>query len=278
MVKAMVRSLLLLQLCFLATVAAKEPCAKVDTNNEEIQKDGLITSDDTNGSFLRTTRVHPAVKSTRIDMAGGERKVKESGALSELFGADNSTRNDLTGGDGELFNMLNNSDVPDPLAPEEAVYPDYLDFSSIAGLTLNGDASQAGNILQLTPNEQQKRGSAFFTEPISLAGGASFQAEFRFQLRGGTLGADGFTFAFQNDPSGPAAIGQAGSGMGYDGITKSAAVKFDTYQSTGVEFSRVDIVAGSNDIANGDAPVDLNSGDTYNAWVDYGHLQCVGRL
>lgn len=45
----------------------------------------------------------------------------------------------------------------------------YADFSSTAGLTLNGNAAQVGNVLRVTPANFNQAGSVFSTSAISLA-------------------------------------------------------------------------------------------------------------
>jgi hypothetical protein len=45
----------------------------------------------------------------------------------------------------------------------------YTDFSSVAGLQLNGNAAQAGNVLRVTPATYGQSGSAFSTSAVSPA-------------------------------------------------------------------------------------------------------------
>ncbi|NNJ64990.1 MAG: hypothetical protein HKP16_05455, partial [Xanthomonadales bacterium] len=77
----------------------------------------------------------------------------------------------------------------------------YDDFSDVAGLTLNGDAAQAGTVLRLTPAALWQGGSAFTTDPLTLGPGGSFSTHFAFQISNpGSVpdpdgpGADGVTF------------------------------------------------------------------------------------
>ena len=44
-----------------------------------------------------------------------------------------------------------------------------------------------------------------------------------------TAGGDGFAFVLHRDPSGSAALGTNGRGLGYEGIENSLAVEFDTW-------------------------------------------------
>ena len=57
----------------------------------------------------------------------------------------------------------------------------------------------------------------------------AFTTDFTFQLTDAV--ADGFTFILQN--VGPAASGTGGSFLGFGGLGKSVAVKFDLYSNAG---------------------------------------------
>lgn len=69
----------------------------------------------------------------------------------------------------------------------EAVFDttiNFSDFSNITGLTLNGNATQAGSSLRLTPALANQKGSAFLTTPFTIADDTSFQTHFQFRLQG----------------------------------------------------------------------------------------------
>jgi hypothetical protein len=100
-------------------------------------------------------------------------------------------------------------------------------FSSTQGLTLNGSAVNSDDTrLQLTTALLDEAGSAFWNQPIGIQ---SFTTSFSFQLS--LAKADGFTFTIQN--VGPKALGKDHAGLGYQGIKKSVAVKFDIYNNAG---------------------------------------------
>jgi hypothetical protein len=115
----------------------------------------------------------------------------------------------------------------------------YPDFGSIAGLQLNGNASQAGNRLRLVPAMGGQSGSAYFTQLQTINTG--FITNFAYQVTnpGGTSGtspppADGFTFIVQNSPQGLTALGGSGGQLGFGspgGIANSVAVEFDTHNN-----------------------------------------------
>ena len=67
----------------------------------------------------------------------------------------------------------------------------YNDFSSTAGLQINGNAAQAGTALRVTPANYSQSGSFFSTNTVSLASNASFSTAFRFQFSGAGGACDG---------------------------------------------------------------------------------------
>jgi hypothetical protein len=100
-------------------------------------------------------------------------------------------------------------------------------FSSVAGLTLNGSAVNTDDSrLQLTTAGTYQAGSVFWNQPIGVQ---SFTTDFLFQLS--SAQGDGFTFTIQN--TGTKALGASGSGLGYQNIAKSVAIKFDLYSNAG---------------------------------------------
>jgi hypothetical protein len=165
----------------------------------------------------------------------------------------------------------------------------YGDFSSTAGLALNGSASTAAILgstaLRLTPASLQQRGSAYSTTLIDST--SSFHTQFQFYLHNTSADAtdgtaDGFTFVVQNDSRGTAALGDPGGNLGYgagNGYTDSAipvspsvAVAFNTFFAANKPALSV--------LTNGDAytyPVFVNPGfsfystdtSTRYAWIEY---------
>lgn len=162
---------------------------------------------------------------------------------------------------------------------DEVDLPEYADFSSVAGLTFNGDATQSGNSLRLTPASTWKAGSVFFDESIRLENDASFRTAFGFQITGGTAGADGFTFAIQNDPDGASALGGNAASLGYEGIENSVAIEFDTHYNAAydVNDNHVSILSGSitNSLRTFIPDDLLNNGTQYYAWVEYNGISDV---
>jgi hypothetical protein len=155
----------------------------------------------------------------------------------------------------------------------------YPDFSSLAGLQLNGNAAQAGTALRLTPATFFQGGSAFTTASTPLGSANSFSTYFQFQITnsGGIgdpdgIGADGIVFVIQTVSNN---VGAAGGGLGYQGIPNSVGIEFDTYYNfehdplgngnhVGINLNGT--FSPSNTVLE---PIRFNDGQVWNAWVDY---------
>jgi hypothetical protein len=149
----------------------------------------------------------------------------------------------------------------------------YNDFSSTAGLTLNGSAAQVGNAIRITPATSNQSGSFFSTSPITLGSDVSFSTAFQFQITNpGGLGggADGLTFTVQTVSNN---VGGGGQGIGYGGINKSVAVEFDTFDNGEVGGSNhvgIDINGSvSSVVSTGPLSPNFDNGNIWYAWVDY---------
>lgn len=108
----------------------------------------------------------------------------------------------------------------------------YTNFSSLAGLELNGIAAQSSDRLRLTyTGAGFASGSAFRTDLQSVAAGFTTTFQYHIHFPGGVESADGFTFIVQNDNAGIDALGQTGGYLGYYGISNSLVVEFDNYDN-----------------------------------------------
>jgi len=163
----------------------------------------------------------------------------------------------------------------------------FEDFASVEGLTLNGDAFQDGSVLRLTSAISGQTGNAFTASPLMLGPGGSFSTHFAFQISnpGGLFdeydfqqGADGLTFIVQNDPAGEFALGGAGAGIGYSGISNSLTVEFDSWWNDPDYFDVGDldgnhIGVGINGVVGSEptvaVPDTFNDGTVFHAWIDY---------
>lgn len=109
-------------------------------------------------------------------------------------------------------------------------------FLSKGQFITNGDASVAKTecpdsavTFQITPNLTNQAGEVWSISQINLKKRFDVQFEMFMGTKAYSVGADGMTFALQNQ--GRTAAGSPGGGLGYEGLTPSLAVEFDTYQN-----------------------------------------------
>ena len=112
---------------------------------------------------------------------------------------------------------------------------EFPDFSSIDGLTLNGDAEQVTDILRLVPSVGSQSGTSYSNDKVSIS---EFSTQFQIEFSDSNGFADGLTFVIQNDPDGVNAIGGGGGGLAYSNLTPSVAVSFDIWVNGGCESAR----------------------------------------
>jgi len=159
-------------------------------------------------------------------------------------------------------------------------------FADHADLTTNGSAafraSQliATRISAVLTDGSVQAGSLFSSEAVDIS---HFATQFVFKLSGGSTSfADGITFTIQ--ANGPTSLGGAGGSLGYgdeqgavnlsNGIRRSVAVKFDTYDdfgegnnSTGLFTNGKYPSVPSNDLTP--TSIDLHSGDPFRVSMIY---------
>jgi len=164
------------------------------------------------------------------------------------------------------------------VASTQASSIDFNDFSSVSGLTLNGNASQAGNVLRLTPATGWQSGSAFSTTTLALNNLNSFSTRFQFQITGSGgisdtdgSGADGLVFVVQTVSNN---VGGAGGGIGYQGISPSVGIEFDTYNNGSWDDNNgnhvgIDLNGNINSVTQVGVLPRFNDGNIWTAWVDY---------
>lgn len=149
----------------------------------------------------------------------------------------------------------------------------YPNFSSTAGLQLNGAATTVGNVLRLTASGQSSvSGSAFTTAAQNVAGG--FTATFTFQItqpagitdENGLNGADGIAFNIQN------------TGANQNVFTTSQfSLLFDTYDNGGGDpsstFARLffnNVAVATTDLSAASAtPINFTDGNAHTVQVLY---------
>ena len=143
-------------------------------------------------------------------------------------------------------------------------------FASSTGFTLDGGATVTGGALQLTDGGNNEARAIWYSTPLNIQ---QFTTDFTFQITpAGPNSTDGMTFAIQNQ--GLTAHGGIGGGLGYQGVTPSVAVKFDTFNNAG------EGVNSTGFYTDGAAPtvpatdltpsgVNLHSGDVMDAHLTY---------
>jgi hypothetical protein len=161
----------------------------------------------------------------------------------------------------------------------------FSDFSSTAGLTLNGSAASTitgdGAVMRLVPANFSQSGSVFSSASINAS---NFSTAFTFRLtdpggfccdESGDIGADGFVFVVQNVSS---SIGGGGGGLGYQGIGASAGVEFDTWNNgndgstiNDSDSNHLGIDTNGSVFSLAQIPVapNFDNGALWTAWIDY---------
>ena len=169
--------------------------------------------------------------------------------------------------------------------PAHAVNIVFNGFSDTTGLTINNDADVAvtadGTVLRVTPALGNKRGSVFSSAAINAS---TFSTFFKFRITnpGGALsdgnsetGADGLVFVVQSVSSD---IGGAGQGIGYNGISPSVGVEFDTWHNSynnDPDSNHIGIDVNGNVNHGSGSPntvgvaTRFDDGNIWYVWVDY---------
>ena len=141
-------------------------------------------------------------------------------------------------------------------------------FSSAQSvMTFNGSTVLNDTRLQLTNGGLNQAGSAWFNTPVNIT---NFTNDFAFQLE--NADADGITFTIQN--SGGTALGASGGDLGYGGIAKSVAIKFDLYGNNGegddsIGLFQNGVSPNTPSIDLSSSGIDLHNGDTFSVHMTY---------
>ncbi|GGF55352.1 L-type lectin-domain containing protein [Alteromonas lipolytica] len=153
----------------------------------------------------------------------------------------------------------------------------YTDFSSTAGLQLNGHAQQVGNVIRLTETTSQA-GSFFSTDAQTLGSDVSFSSFFSFNIFDGVgisdvdgIGADGIVFTLQTVSN---QAGGGGGGIGYQNLAQSVGIEFDTWNNGGYDDNSgnhvgINVNGNMDSLALVTEATRFNDGDDWFAWVDY---------
>ena len=110
----------------------------------------------------------------------------------------------------------------------------YTDFSSVAGLTLNGSAAQSGNVLRLTANASNQTAGAWRSTVAPVAAGFDTTFSFRSTPPAVATKAEGMAFVIHNlaETTLGGSVWGIGYGPGANGasIANSLAIELDTFQ------------------------------------------------
>ena len=152
----------------------------------------------------------------------------------------------------------------------------YANGFTSAGLSLNGGATVKNGTLQLTDGGTNEARSAFYATLVPVS---SYTTDFTFQLT--NPAADGFTFVIQANT--PQALGASGGGLGYAGIVKSAAIKFDLYNNSGEGSDSTGVylngAAPTNPSVNlTPAGIDLHSGHIFAVHIRYANASAMASI
>ncbi len=154
--------------------------------------------------------------------------------LATVAGAGAALYPGFTGGTGsasatqDILSWAYVSGAPGVAGPPPAIppLPNFPDGITPQGLSVNGSAAVSEGVLALTDGKKYEAGSAFYAKPVPIQ---AFTTDFTVSMQDAI--ADGLTFVIQN--TGPSALGGNGLQLGYGGIAKSVAVKFDLYNNDG---------------------------------------------
>jgi hypothetical protein len=153
----------------------------------------------------------------------------------------------------------------------------FSDFggNQAASLELSGEARIEGSELRLTDSKKRVFAGAFVKDVVAFDDERSFSAYFSFKMSNPTchigLGGDGLAFVIQ---PGLVTAEATGSGMGFDKISSSLAIEFDTFMNTTIgdrnnNHVGINLKGTTQSSAAELAPFILNDGSIYHAWVDY---------
>lgn len=163
----------------------------------------------------------------------------------------------------------------------------YNNFSDLSAFSLNGASaainastvinSNGQSVLRLTNNLSQSS-SAFLSNAISLTDEYSFSAFFSFQISNPMgysdsdgQGADGITFTVQTVSN---TAGGGGGGIGYQGITNSVGIEYDTWDNGSWDDNNgnhvgLDLNGNIDSVLQYNISTRMNDGGIWYSWIDY---------
>ncbi len=122
------------------------------------------------------------------------------------------------------------------------------------------------DVLTLTDNGGNEARTAFFKQAVPVSG--SFNANFTYTPSGAKV-ADGVAFILQNSAAGASALGGAGGGFAYSGITSSIGVELNIYSGAAGGIGTALGLNGSIPTNTAVTPVSLGGGNPINVQLIY---------
>jgi hypothetical protein len=180
-----------------------------------------------------------------------------------------------------------------PAAARAASDVCYQGGPTLANFHLNGTATLGGTSIVLTQDTGNQGGSAMYETKFSSANDFHVNMYVKISTASSSTPADGMAFVMHNDPRGVTALGSFGGGIGYQGITNSVTVEFDTYQNGGDPAGPHIAITKGGDPTHTDAtnsglpvvqfsalnpPLTPTNGTPFYIWIDYtasSHLLAV---
>lgn len=159
--------------------------------------------------------------------------------------------------------------------PAHGLTLSYPDFSSVAGLQLNGNAAvatdgAARDVLRVTPSDYWMAGSVFSTSPITFGADYGFSTRFTFNINQPLAGgADGLVFVIQPNAND---VGSNGGGIGYQNIGNSLGIEFDTWANGGADDDNhvgINFNGSVNSTYLANPGFIMEGTGDFTAWVDY---------
>jgi hypothetical protein len=151
----------------------------------------------------------------------------------------------------------------------------FPDFSSVAGLSINGDSAKVGDELRLTEAQGEQVGSVF-TKRALINPAKSFKSKFKARISAADPedAGDGMAFLLQAGPKGAIGPGAGGEDLGYADIAPSLAIELDIVSNIDTGDPNANHIAvhlnGDSSAAEESAtPVFDLIGGTTTVWVQY---------
>lgn len=237
------------------------------TNQPLITVPALFGNGNIEDGLCHSIRItwNPDTQVLSVSFDGSLRVYYTIDLINSVFRGENEVMWGITGATGTFFNRQ--------LVGIENVYNS--DSYSLVGSAIPYCFDCGSECFRLTAESEDAAGAIWNNTKVDLTKCFKICYNANFGSKDHD-GADGITFVLQNDPAGANAIGNIGGGIGYQGISPSIAVEFDTYYnrfnpySDPVEDHAEIIINGEMDNRSERYVLDNLEDDTcYNICVDW---------